>query len=83
MMVSLDESLVASSRRTVDLRLRPDLIIRQHTYQHKSSWVVKDPLSLRFFRFNDEEYAIASLLDGQHSLEDIKFEFERKFAQLA
>lgn len=79
-MVSLDESLVASSRRTLDLRLRPDLIIRQHSYQHKSSWVVKDPLSLRFFRFNDEEHAIASLLDGKHSLEEIKFEFERRFA---
>ncbi|MDA1017308.1 MAG: biotin/lipoyl-binding protein, partial [Planctomycetota bacterium] len=79
-MITLDESLVSSSRRRLELRLRRDLTIRQHFYQNKSSWVVKDPLSLKFYRFNDEEYAIVQLLDGNHSLEDIKFEFERRFA---
>ena len=42
-------------------------------------WVVKEPIGLKYFRFQEEEYAILSMLDGQISLEEIKEQFERRF----
>lgn len=79
-MVSLQDSLVASSSRALPLRVRPDLTARQHTYQGRGYWVVKEPLGLNYFRFQEEEYAILNMLDGKTSLQDIKERFEKEFA---
>ncbi len=79
-MVSLQDSLVASSSRPLPLRVRPDLTARQHTYQGCGYWVVKEPLGLNYFRFQEEEYAILHMLDGKTSLQEIKDRFEKEFA---
>lgn len=79
-MVSLQDSLVASSSRPLPLRARPDLSARQHTYQGRGYWVVKEPLGLNYFRFQEEEYAILKMLDGKTSLQEIKDRFEKEFA---
>ncbi len=79
-MVSLQDSLVASSSRPLPLRARPDLSARKHTYQGRGYWVVKEPLGLNYFRFQEEEYAILNMLDGKTSLQDIKDKFEKEFA---
>lgn len=79
-MVSLQDSLVASSSRPLPLRARPDLTARQHTYQGRGYWVVKEPIGLNYFRFQEEEYAILNMLDGKTSLQDIKEKFEKEFA---
>jgi putative peptide zinc metalloprotease protein len=78
-MATLDESLVSSSARRVALRRRPDLSARRHRYQGKSYWVVKEPVGLNYFRFQEQEYAILQMLDGTLSLDQIKEEFEREF----
>jgi putative peptide zinc metalloprotease protein len=41
--------------------------------------VVKDPISLHYFRFRPEEYWLLDMLDGQKSLEVLKEQFEAKF----
>ena len=64
-MPTLAESLVSSSARHLPLRKRPDLTARQHRYQGRLYWVVKDPVALQYFRFQEEEYAILNMLDGQ------------------
>ncbi|WP_233200086.1 hemolysin D [Blastopirellula marina] len=53
---------------------------RKHTYQGRGYWVVKEPLGLNYFRFQEEEYAILNMLDGKTSLQDIKERFEKEFA---
>jgi len=79
-MATLAESLVSSSSRPLLVRKRPDLLARRHFYQGRPSWVVKDPVGLNYFRFHEEEYAVLQMLDGTMSMEEIKEEFERRFA---
>lgn len=78
-MVSLADSLVSSSARKMPIRKRPDLTARRQHYLGRSYWVVKDPVGLNYFRFQDEEYAILNMLDGETSLDEIKERFEAEF----
>lgn len=78
-MVTLADSLVSSSARMLPMRMRPDLSALQQRYQGQLFWVVKEPVGLHYFRFQEEEYAILQMLDGRTSLDEIKIEFERLF----
>jgi putative peptide zinc metalloprotease protein len=78
-MATLAESLVSSSSRRLPIRKRPDLRARRHRYQGRIYWVVKDPVGLQYFRFEEEEFAILQMLDGQSSLDEIADRFEREF----
>lgn len=78
-MATLAESLVSSSSRKLPIRMRPDLRAMQHRYQGRIYWVVKDPVGLQYFRFEEEEFAILQMLDGQSSLDEIAERFERQF----
>lgn len=73
-------TLVSSSSRAVQLRMRLDLQVTRQSYQGREYWVIKDPLSLKYFRFEDEEYALLALLDGKSSLDTIRERFETQFA---
>jgi len=61
------------------IRVRPDLQARRQRYQGRIYWVVKDPVALQYFRFEEEEFAILQMLDGESSLDDIAEQFEREF----
>lgn len=78
-MATLAESLVSSAARKLPIRKRPDLSARLHRYQGRAYWVVKDPVGLNYFRFQEEEFAILNMLDGNSSLDDIKDQFEKDF----
>ena len=73
-------SHVSSTSRPLPLRMRPDLTARRHSYQGRQYWVLKDPVALKYFRFEDEEYAILQWLDGAASLDQIKRRFDQRFA---
>lgn len=60
--------------------MRPDLQFVRQTWQGRDYRVVKDPLSLKFYRFEEEEYALLKMLDGRHSADDIREEFGQRFA---
>ena len=64
-MSTLADSLVSSSSRKLPIRKRPDLKARKQRYQGRLYWVVKDPVGLQYYRFEEEEYAILLMLDGQ------------------
>src|SRR5262249_55230661 len=66
-------------RKLVRLRARPDLNITPQKYEGKTHYVVKDPVSLRYYRFNDQEYYVVQNFDGKHTLEDIQKGFEKEF----
>ena len=78
-MAQLSTSIVSSSSRRLAIRVRPDLKARRQRYQGRVYWVVKDPVALQYFRFEEEEFAILQMLDGQSSLEEIAERFERDF----
>lgn len=78
-MAQLSTSIVSSSSRKLTIRARPDLKARRQRYQGRVYWVVKDPVALQYFRFEEEEFAVLQMLDGQSSLEEIAERFEREF----
>jgi putative peptide zinc metalloprotease protein len=59
--------------------MRPDLTARKQTYLGQTYWVVKEPIGLNYFRFQEEEYAILQMIDGRTSLDEIKERFEAEF----
>lgn len=79
-MTALTQGLDAAISRPIALRVRPDLTARRQLYQSRGYWIVKEPVGLKYFRFEDEEYAILRMLDGHRSLQQIKDEFESEFA---
>jgi putative peptide zinc metalloprotease protein len=76
---TLADSIVSSSSRKLTIRARPDLKARRQRYQGRNYWVVKDPVGLQYFRFEEEEFAILQMLDGDSSLDDIAERFEAEF----
>jgi putative peptide zinc metalloprotease protein len=78
-MVTLNDSLVSSSARRISIRKRADLVARRQHYLGRTYWIVKEPIGLQYFRFQEEEYAILGMLDGDISLDEIKERFEEEF----
>src|SRR5262245_34252487 len=70
----------AERRKQVKLRIRADLAITEQRYEGRVCHVVKDPVSLKYYRFNQQEYFVFKRLDGGNTLEEIRKEFERRFA---
>ncbi len=79
-MPSLADSLVSSSARPLAIRMRPDLQVTKQRYQGRQYWIVKDPVGLNYFRFQEEEFALLNWLDGKTSLDDLRERFEKDFA---
>src|SRR5437763_177917 len=69
----------AERRKQVRLRVRPDLQIFEQRYEGKVYHVVKDPVCLRYYRFNRQEYFVFSLFDGKHTMEEVQKAFEEEF----
>src|SRR4051794_33519140 len=77
----MDSSIFTSSTaRPLALSMRRDLVVRRQRWQGREYWTVKDPLALKYFRFENEEFSILSMLDGQTSSDAIRERFERDFA---
>jgi putative peptide zinc metalloprotease protein len=51
----------------------------QQVYRAEPYWLIKDPLEMEFYRLNEEEYTILTMVDGKQSLEEIKEKFEHRF----
>ncbi len=67
------------ANKPLRIRARGDLEFEDHVYQGRRSVVVKDPLALKYFRFEAEEFAILKMLDGKSSAAAIKKQFDREF----
>src|SRR6476661_554886 len=76
----MTSSLTSSTARPLAVQMRRDLVVRRQRWQSREYWTIKDPLSLKYYRFEDEEFAVLSLLDGQTSSQSIRDDFERRFA---
>ena len=63
-------------------RIRSDLEINRQTYQGQTYYVLKDPVTLRYFRFQKEEYAIIRALDGSRDLRQVHEVVAKEFRGL-
>src|SRR6516225_1457672 len=66
-------------RKSVRLRRRPDLSITPQKYEGKSYYVVKDPVSLRYYRFKEQEHYLLQQMDGSVTLDQAQNNFESRF----
>src|SRR5262245_55011134 len=66
-------------RKKIRLRIRADLAIAPQRYEGRTYYVIKDPVSLRYYRFKEQEHFLIRLMDGKHTLDDAQKEFERRF----
>ncbi len=62
------------------LRLRTDLELSHQRHRGRPVCVVKDPLTLRYYRFRDEEYTLLELLRVGATVDGLRDAFERKYA---
>jgi len=61
------------------LKLRSGLIISRQGTDGNSAFIIKDPVTGRFFRFRQAEYSIAQQLDGSTPLHVVERRFEEQF----
>lgn len=66
-------------RKQVRLRIRGDITITPQKYEGRTYYVIKDPVSLRYYRFKEQEHFLIQLMDGQHTLDDAQQQFETHF----
>jgi putative peptide zinc metalloprotease protein len=66
-------------RKQVKIRLRSDLRIEPQKYEGKTYYVVKDPVSLRYYRLKDHENYLLGYLDGEHTLDDAQKAYEKHY----
>ncbi|MGE3806550.1 MAG: PqqD family peptide modification chaperone, partial [Gemmataceae bacterium] len=66
-------------RKQIRPRLRRDLAVSQQRHNHKTCYVVKDPVRLRYFRFTEQEYFLLERLDGKTSTEDLRRAYEQRY----
>ncbi len=66
-------------RKLVRVRLRDDLDIAPHKYEGRTYYVIKDPVSLRYYRFKEQEHFLLQFMNGTHTLDEAQKEFEKRF----
>lgn len=66
--------------RPLTLVRRGDLVVRRMAARGSATWVVKDPVALRYFQLGAEEGWLLQRLDGRRSLNQLCREFNTEFA---
>src|SRR5258707_3216771 len=78
----MDKPAAASElerRKQVRLRLRGDRSMAPQKYEGRTYYVVKDRVTLRYYRFKEQEHYLIQLMDGSYTLDETQKEFEKRF----
>src|SRR5829696_8851366 len=59
--------------------LRGDLLISKQLFEQRTYYVVKDPISLQYFRMTAEDYHLATLFNGRNTFGQIRDAYGQKF----
>lgn len=71
--------MLSSDQRSLPLRVRPDLIISESIFQGETSWIVKDPVAMKYFRLRGPEYEALKMLQTKQGYQQIKRHLQDKF----
>lgn len=63
------------------MRTRPDLIVQEVVLQGQQSWVVKDPLSMKFYRLREAEHIVFEALREKTNYRSLKRILDRRFPE--
>lgn len=72
----------SSDRRPLTLRRRADVVIEESVFQQERSWILKDPVALKYYRLQEPEYEAYKMIDGVNSYSQIKQHLERSFPEM-
>src|SRR5438874_9564097 len=78
----MDQTAPASElerRKQVRICLRGDLNIEPQKYEGRTYYVVKDPVSLRYYRLKDHEHYLLQFMDGVRTLDDAQKAYEQQY----
>ena len=75
-----DHAATTIAGRPLPMHARTDVTVQRQQFQGRDCVVIKDPLTMKYYRFEEEEYMLFGLLDGRASLETVKAEFDVRFA---
>src|SRR3954468_8149626 len=59
--------------------LRKDLIVTRQLFEGRTYFVVKDPISLQYFRMTAEDYSLATLFDGRRTFGAVRDTYLERF----
>ncbi len=76
---STNSAQLTSSQRPVPLVMRADLVVEMMAYGDALYAVIKDPVALKYYRLQPQQYAMLQRLDGERSLVDLRDELQRDF----
>lgn len=62
------------------VRIRPDLVYAPRSEGEEETWVVKDPVTLRYFYFGRAEVFVMRLIDGHNTVGAIQKQYDDAFA---
>lgn len=74
---------VVEGDAAVPSAMRADLRISHQLFEGRSFVIIKDPLSLKYFRLPAEDFALAALLDGKRTVAMIRSAFMSAQPQVA
>jgi putative peptide zinc metalloprotease protein len=66
-------------RKQLRPRLRRDLRVTAQQYEGRRDYVVKDPVSLRYYHFQEPEHFLMQQLDGTRTLPEVQQAFEKQY----
>ncbi len=66
-------------RKQIKIRLRKDLDIESQQFEGRTFFVVKDPVSLRYYRLKEHEHFLLEFMDGKRTLQDAQKAYEDRF----
>lgn len=70
----------AATARPLPFRRRRDVVVEPVALRGQRRWHVKDPLTLRYWQFGEEELFLWQQLDGTIGLDEWQQRFQRRFA---
>lgn len=59
-------------------RLKPEIVVRQQTHKSEVHYIVKDPTSQSYYKFDPSEWEIISLFDGTRTMDQMVDEYNRR-----
>ncbi len=62
--------------------LRTDLCVSRQIYEDRTYYIVKDPISLQYFRMTAEDHFLASLFDGKRTFSQIREAYAAHFPHI-
>ena len=68
-----------SNDRPLPLIARADLVMQPVRLRGAEAWVVKDPVTLDYYRLTSQQHAVLALLDGERNLPGLRAALIRQF----